>query len=125
MSHIYENLTCLRCFTGPESIQHRYQRCNHVKDAWNTLRELLESIDQLVLFESDHSILNLYFSKLLEEEKVLWLIGEYVHFVDQESVLNRRKISSSDLIGYLEARRLACNFLKIPCIGHIPGIQLL
>ena len=86
---------------------------------------MLESLDQLLIFESDHSILNIYYANLMIEEPVLWLIGEYVYYIDEEVVLNNRKATRHGMIGYLESRRLACNFLRIPHIGHIPGMQLI
>ena len=96
-----------------------------VHDAWNCLRELLESLDQLILFESDHSFLNLYFSCLLMEDQILWLIGEYVLYIDQEVILNNRRVVREDLMGYLESRRQTCNFMRISRIGFIPGMNLL
>ena len=97
---------------------HKFALCENVADAWGTLQELLES-----LFETNHSLLNLYFEGLLEEESVLWLIGEYLCYIEEVVVLQSRRGSGIGLIGYLEARRQACNFLKIPMRRNIPGIQ--
>ena len=114
-----------RCSKEVESILHLYSGCDFVHYAWNCLRELLESLDQLILFESDHSFLNLYFSCLLMEDQILWLIGEYVLYIDQEVILNNRRVVREDLMGYLESRRQTCNFMRISRIGFIPGMNLL
>ena len=123
MNHIYDSPICCRCLAESESITHRYVYCSWVSDTWNLLREILESLDQLILFESDHSLLNLYYSELLHEDSVLWLMGEYFFYIEKEVVLNNRRGTVDDMLGYLESRRLSCNFMKIPPIGHIPGMQ--
>ena len=61
----------------------------------------------------------------MNEDPILWLLGEYVVYIERDVELNQRKISNEDLVGYLEARHMACNYLKIPPIGYIPGMNLL
>ena len=58
-------------------------------------------------------------------ENISELIGEYVAYIEHEVILNNRKVSRQDLIGFLEARRLTCQFMCIPSIGQIPGMNLL
>ena len=123
MRNIYDSPLCRRCFEVSESIIHRYVTCQWVSDTWNALREMLESLDQLILFETDHTLLNVCYSDLLYEDSVLWLLGENFFYIDNEVVLNNRRITVEDMIGYPESRRLICNFMKIPPIGHIPGMQ--
>ena len=123
MRNIYDSPLCSRCLAGSETIIHRFISCRWVSDIWNALREILESLDQLILFETDYTLLNLCYSDLLNEESVLWLLGEYLFYIDNEVVLNNRRVTVDDMMGYLESRRLICNFMKIPPIGHIPGMQ--
>ena len=122
LGHIYESPLCQSCFREPETIMHKIALCKHVKEAWDSLRELMESIDQLVLFESDHSLLNLCFTRLLEEDTILWLLGEYVCFINTEVIINSRIATRQNLFGHLEARRQSCQTLRIPPISRIPGI---
>ena len=114
----------MRCISGSdETILHKYVQCSQVSDAWFTLRQLLESLDALILFESDHAILNLCFTNLFREEPIIWLIGEYVALVEYEVVLNNRTLTHNGLIGHLEARRLLCSHMCIPIVGTIPGMD--
>ena len=124
MNNLYDSPLCNRCLVGHENIAHRYITCGWVSDAWNALKEILESLDQLLIFESDHDLINLNFASLQNEDPVLWLIGEYVFFIDQEVVWNSRRAMSHNLFGYLESRRQDCMFMQIPAIGHILRLHL-
>ena len=88
-----------------------------MRNAWSLVRELLESLDRLILFESHHSVLNLYFNTLYREEPIMWIIDEYVAYIKYEVILNIRRVSRADFLGYLRAKRVEHSFLAIPEIG--------
>ena len=91
--NLYESPTCLKCFADPETIGHRYQHCQAVSQSWGQLRELLENLDFNIVFEADTAILNLSFVQTSREPAVLWLLGEYICFIEKEIVLyNRRHV---------------------------------
>ena len=66
LRHLYDSPLCLRCTSGSVDSQlHRYTKCLSTREAWFTFRELVESIDHLILFESDHSLLHFDWMKVL------------------------------------------------------------
>ena len=94
---------CIRC-NDPNSVEnqvHRYCYCSWVSDLWCSLLDCLHSLNQLLIFESDNSLLHLYFEPLVREEPVLWLLGEYVSYIEHEVVLKNRKVSREDFFGHL------------------------
>ena len=124
MPHIYMSPVCTLCLSGANaSILHKYTQCHRVNDAWFTLRQILENIDPLLLFESDHSLINFYFTNLFREEPIIWLIGEFTSYLEHEVFLNNRMATGKGLLGYLDARRSSCGLMSIPPIGSIPEID--
>ena len=87
------------------------------------MRDILESLDQLIFFEADDNIINLCFTNLYREEPVVWLIGEYIAYIEQEVVLGNRRVGRDDFLGHLAAKKLECRFMMLPDIGFIPGID--
>ena len=76
-----------------------------VVSGWNKLREILSNLEPDLIFESDHSILNLYFSLTRRENAILWLIGKYLELIEYETISNCRKISEGKLMGWLIAEK--------------------
>ena len=74
------------------------------------------------MFETDHSILNLYFPTSTRENACLWLIGSYLDLVDKEVFINGRKIKAEQLNGWLIAKSLESRHKSMPDIGFIPGL---
>ena len=107
---------------GSETIQHKFVKCLFLSECWKTLRDFIENIEPLSTFESDHSLLNLYFTPFQREISILWLIGEYVAFVDRESLTKNRRVSSPEFCHYLRQRWLECKNMAMPFIGIIPGL---
>ena len=87
------------------------------------MRDILESHDQLTLFEPDESLINLSFTNLYREEPVVWLIGEYVAYIEHEVILGNRRVGRADFLGHLTAKKLEYRFMMLPDIGFIPGID--
>ena len=125
LPNTYESPQCLNCLAGcDETILHRYTQCVWVRDTWGLVRELLESLDALILFESDHSLINLYFDTVIvREEPFIWILGEYLTYIEREVILNNRRVNRVEFIGYLKAKRIENSFLPIPEIGLIPGLD--
>ena len=123
MPNVIDNPYCKRCSINEiESIVHKYILCGVVRDAWNFLRELMKSTDQSMVFETDHSLLNLYYEVSIMDNAVLWLIGEYISYVESEVLLLDRKISRDSLQSHLKNRFLICRQQAMPDFGFIPGL---
>ena len=75
-----------------------------------------------MMFESDYSFLNLSFVKSLKDSTVLWIIGEYVQYVEEEVVLKNRKVNREDLLHHLRTRKLECANVCMDALDFIPGL---
>ena len=110
------------CSKGLDSLLHRYIHCERVSPAWETLRDMIETIEPDMLFESNHSLINLYFESSPLESSILWLIGEYVDLVEKEAVPLNKELRSQNLLCHLRTRKLECLKTSMPDIGFIPGL---
>ena len=73
--HNIDSPSCNLCNdNSPATILHRYCECSAVLDAWNRLRDLLETLDSSTIMETDHSLINLYYDEPLCGNSILWLI---------------------------------------------------
>ena len=88
-----ESPYCLACPAVLETQFHKFTQCSAVSDGWRAIRELLESIESDFLFETEHSLLHLYFVSSRRENAALWIIGEYVSLVETEVFLKGGRIS--------------------------------
>ena len=123
MPKMVETPFCDRCSNNEiESILHRYTSCEMVLEAWNGLKEIIESIDITMVFESDHSLLNLYYQEPIQGTAVLWLIGVYVDYTEKEVILNNRRITRSNLINHIKAKWFESIRIAMPDLGFIPGL---
>ena len=62
---------CQRCYLGSETISHKFQFCQHSFECWETIRELIDTAQPLCTSESDHSLLNLYFSAFHNDNTIV------------------------------------------------------
>ena len=114
---------CLRCSMGTETISHKFLHCPHSKESWKYTRELMERVQPSCIFESDHSLLNLYFTAFINDNSVLWLLGGYLDFLVQESISKCKAVTRSQLHVYLQTRWLESQSKSLPVIGIIPGLE--
>ena len=118
-----ENPFCIFCDSCEvESVIHRFSTCSQIVGTWMSFRRSLEFLDHRVAQESDDSILHLYYQEMLASNSILWLIGEYVVFIEKEVVLANRNVSGLSLLNHLRSRWLECSRLNIPDLGFIPGL---
>ena len=118
-----ESPNCIRCEQNAiDSVIHRYSECILVLDAWSTLRNLLERLDQSLCFESDHSLIHLYYLEPMGSNSVLWLIGEYLVYIEREFIFSNRKVSGSGLLSCLRSRWSDCTRIAMPNLEFIPGL---
>ena len=114
---------CRACLLENDSQHHRYIFCQAVSQGWNKTRELINSLDQDLLYETDFSLLNFYFSPTLRENAVIWLIGEFVTLVENEVVNKHSRLSRRSVENCLKARKLECQHMALPDMGLIPGLN--
>ena len=113
---------CIRCEENSvESIVHKFCECLKIIEAWNSLRDILETIDVSLVFETDKSLINLNYNETILSNSIIWLIGEYVALIE-EVVSSNKSLSSYKLLSHLRSRWLECMRLSIPDIGFIPGL---
>ena len=92
-------------------------------DGWERLRDLLHQLDSQFIFESDHSILHLYFPKSIRENACIWLIGNYLDLVEKEVLLFGKILTREKLNGWLAAKYSEGKFQAMPDLGFILGIH--
>ena len=114
---------CDRCFMQTETISHKFIHCSHSSQSWAFLRELIEKVQPLCIFESDHSILNLYFSPFLNDNSILWLLGEYLDYIENVSVFKKSVSTPHELRLHLKLRWQYCIHKHMPSVGIIPGLE--
>ena len=103
-----EDSLCTRCFMKTDTISHKFLYCSHSSESWGLARELIESVQPLCTTESDHSLLNLYFSPFLNENTIQWIIGEFIDFIMNESIESNTKSTRNNLANYLKNRGVEC-----------------
>ena len=72
--------------------------------------------------ETDHNLLYFNFPLIPRDNAVVWVLGHYVQFIEEEVVSRNKKATSSQFIGWLGSKALECRYRVMPCIGIIPGI---
>ena len=106
-----------------EQEQHRYCLCNRVQDAWAQVRDMLSQLEIETIYESDYNLIHFNFPQYLRDNAVVWVIGNYIQFVEEEVVRKNRRVLGSQLMGWLKAKALECRYRAMPDIGVIPGIH--
>ncbi len=93
-----------KCAGVPQSIQHIFQQCSKVAEAWQWMSEFIANLlIPRTLGEDEY--LNLMYDPLATrelEDTVTWLLGMYYSYIVSETVGNNRVVSSAELQGYLQ-----------------------
>ena len=99
----YDSPLCLVCGLV-ETITHKYATCMRVAEAWERLKDILQDLEQDFIFETDHSIINMYFKRMTRENAVIWLLGKYLELLEKEVLLNGRLLTSKILDSWLSCQ---------------------
>ena len=113
---------CRNCHVDIEFPSHLFASCDWVKEAWKKLRSILENLDMNIAHISDENLLHLNFHHSLRESAILWLMGIYIEYVDNELIANKRKLSSRTFLGRAQAKLFECQYRAMPSLGHISGL---
>ena len=54
---------------------------------------------------------------------MVWLIGNYVLFIEEQMILKDRRVTGDQLVGWLRAKLLECKNRAMPDLGYIPGVH--
>ena len=123
LPNVYETPFCLKCDSNLiESQVHKYCLCSSVSDAWCLVRQLMENLDISIVFESDFSIIHLFYTEPLHGHSVLWLIGEYVCLVESVAIKENKKLSRDILLNHLRQKWLEIQHMATHAIDFIPGL---
>ena len=76
-----------------------------------------------LIFESDHNILHMRFPLVPRDATIVWLLGQYLEYVEKEAILGNKKLHRSHISGWLSAKILESKNIAMMDIGHIPGLD--
>ena len=125
MPRRFRSPMCPRCSQSSETQTHRYAGCPWVGDAWEKVREIIDELEPGLGGISDKNLLHLVFSERDREEAVIWLLGCYLQYVEEEVVRQGRVVEASGLVGYLQYQKMRSQYIAMPFLGYIPGVDRL
>ena len=120
MRNRYDSPLCGRGCGLIESQTHKYALCSWVISAWNKLLDIIFTLEPSLVFETSHDILHLNFHKTQKDNTILWLLGHYLDYVEEESVVKNNKVSGSSFQGLLSAKLLDSLHIAMPELYAIP-----
>ena len=122
MRNRYDSPLCLKGCGMVETQTHKFATCFWVSEVWHKMLDIMSQLEPTMVFETSHDILHLNFPKYSHESAILWLIGQYIQFIEEETFILNKKVSPSHFIGYLTAKRLDSKNQAMPFLGFIPGL---
>ena len=123
MAGRFESDLCPRCQDQRETQTHRYGRGPMVVRAWEQARAVMEDMAPELEQVSNKNMLHLFYPRVERETDVLWVLGNYIEYVEHEAILQGNKCSAGGLLGYLRYRRSASKWIAMPELGMIPGVD--
>ena len=121
--NIYETPLCPKCHLYVHTQTHKYAQCQWIVAAWEFLRDIVNRVAPDLIFESDHNLLHLCFSPMQRDSAVVWLIGQYLEYVEKESILGNKRLLQAHISGWLSAKLLESRNIGMADLGHIPGLE--
>ena len=120
----FQNNLCRGCWRELDTTGHRYCGCLLLAEAWEWLREVLALLHPELSLCKYCELLGLSFPFLLDETKVLWLLGSYLEVVEKDVVLGVTKLSRQKIKGALAYKKMEARYMRMPELGYIPGLDL-
>ena len=93
----YDSPLCGRECGLVETSTHKYATCVWVSSAWQKILDLIIAIEPTLVFESSYDILHLNFSATHRDNAILWLIGHYLEFIEEHSVITIKELQGLKL----------------------------
>ena len=119
----YDSPLCGRGCGLIETSTHKYATCVWVSSAWQKVLDYIFAMEPTLVFESSQDILNLNFSVTQRDNAILWLIGHYLEFIEEHSVIENNRVFSLQIMGLLSGKLMECKYKAMPDIGIIPGLS--
>ena len=104
--NVYDTPLCPKCHMHVHLQTHKYALCEWVAPAWVSLRDIMNRVSPDLIFESDHNILHMRFPLVQRDEAVVWLLGQYLEYVEKEAILGNKRLLRGHIVGWLSAKRL-------------------
>ena len=108
-----------RCAGVPQSVEHIFQRCSRVADAWDWLSGYIANILAPNML-GEEECLDLMYEQLAtkeQEDTVIWLLGSYYDYVLKETVGKGRTVNGAELMGYMRQSYIAHKWKKMRCLN--------
>ena len=93
-----------RCAGVPQSVEHMFQQCSRVVDAWDWLSGYIARI-LVPNTLGEEECLSLMYEKLAireQEDTVIWLLGTYYDYIMREVLGKGRTVNGEELQGYMK-----------------------
>jgi len=119
----YDTPLCPKCHLFVHLTTHKYASCKYLSDGWRQLRELMESIEPTIIYETDYSVLHLCFRRLENDLPIVWLLGQYLAYVEKEVFIDNRTVSGAQIRGWLQSKLPEARNMAMNEIGHITALD--
>ena len=94
-----------------------------MEEIWEWVRFKLNQVDLALILLDNTDLLYLRFPRGLKEEDILWILGVYLAYVEDKIILRGMATSVDDFVGHARYMRSEANYLAMPSIGIIPGLN--
>ena len=76
-----------------------------------------------MIFEPDYNVLHLQFMPTQRDLTVVWLLGQYLEYVEKEAIIGNRRLLQNHISGWLSAKLLESRNVAMADLGSIPGLD--
>ena len=83
----------------------------------------MESIEPTIIYETDYSVLHLCFRRLENDLPIVWLLGQYLAYVEKEVFIDNRTVSGAQIRGWLQSKLPEARNMAMNEIGHITALD--
>ena len=102
-----------QCAGELQTLSHLYQCCHRVSEAWEWLRAYLFQHVIQPGSVTDEQFLSLQYDvPRNREDEVTWILGSYMGYIAREAVERGRRVSVSELRGFLRQKLLTHSLKK-------------
>ena len=123
MRNRYDSPLCSRGCGLVETPVHKISLCTSVSSTWNKLLDLVIYLEPVLVFESSYDILHLNFPETKSDNTILWLLGQYLDYIEDESIIKQNKVNASHFQGYISAKLIDSAHVAMPEIYAIPCLN--
>ena len=117
---------CNRCdLREVDDVVHMFTSCVLVREAWCWVRRrLLEMLPADMADLSNLELTHMMFPKEMMENEMVWLVGNYMGYVQEEAIVKGRKLNAEHVQAYMQYMSFKSRGMNMPQLGHISGITV-